>query len=935
MDAHLRNPAANGTGTADTPASDDLDPWRVELDSALRADIRRLGEELGRTLVRQAGDGLLAMVEQVRDLSRRADDGDDQALTRLRGLLHEVDVPTAIQLVRAFTIYFHLATVAEQSHRISLLGSPEELERGSLALCFDRVRRAGVATAEVEEALARLELRPVVTAHPTETSRRSVLGKLADIGALVAQRRDARLRDPERDRIDRRTAELIDLLWVTDELRLAAPRPTDEAQTTLYYLEAALFEVLPELLDDLRAEVARLGVDLPPAVDPVRFGSWVGGDRDGNPHVTAQVTAEVLAWMHERGLRLVERELTGLVAELSLSSRIVGVSPELAAELDEDRRQLPEVWERLAHLNAEEPYRLKLSHCLRRVQNTRERHRLGSEHRPGLDYRDAGELVAELDRVRASVRDHAGDLVAAGRIDRTRRVIAASGFHLAVMDVRDHSRRFHTLVSELFAANGLVYPEDEAGRRRELDRELSGARPLSGLTTRVSADATGVARMFTVLRECMDRYGDGVVETCIVSMTRGASDVLAAVVGARESGLVDVRRGLARLSFVPLLETIDELQAADRIVGDLLSTPSYRAVVAARGDVQEVMLGYSDSNKDGGIVTSRWSIHLAIRSLRDVAARHGVRLRLFHGRGGSVGRGGGPAHQAVLSQPYGAVDGAVKLTEQGEVISDKYLLPDLARYNLELLLSATLEASLLHTVSRQPLDTLGRYDEAMGVASAAARAVYRALVDDPSLVDYFLAATPVRELGRLNIGSRPSSRPEAGGGLEGLRAIPWVFGWTQSRQIVPGWFGMGTGIRAAREAGHGTILREMAREWWFLRALLSNLAMTLAKTDLTIARHYVEALVPEAHRHLLGRIEAELVETREQLDWICEGRGPLAEHPILRRTLAVRDRYLHPLHALQVELLARTRAMETPDPDTDRALLLTINGIAAGLRNTG
>ena len=914
----------------------EVDAWRGDIDRELREDIRRLGDELGRTLVRQVGQDLLDQVEEVRSLSRRADEGDASAADDLHTMLADVDAVNAIQLARAFTTYFHLATITEQTHRVSMiLSRPEESDRGWLPITIDRLLEAGVATEDVAAALRRLEVRPVVTAHPTEASRRSVLSKLADIGELAMHRRDPRLTEADRQRIDRRSAELIDLLWVTDELRVSAPRPTDEAQATLYYVESVLYDVLPELVDDLRAELARLEVTLPPDAHPIRFGTWVGGDRDGNPFVTPEVTREVLAWMHDRGLLLIERALAGLVTELSPSSRIVGVDERLAASLDRDRELLPEVWERLAHLNREEPYRLKVSYCLERIQRTRVRHRAGTAHQPGVDYHDASGLVAELELVRDSLAEHAGHLVAAGRVDAVRRIVEASRFHLAVMDVRDHSRTFHQLISELFELNDLVYPEDEAGRRRVLDRELSASRPLSGLTTEVSEEATRVARMFTVLRESMDRYGDGVVDTCIVSMTRGAADVLAAVAAARESGLVDAPRSIARLSFVPLLETVDELLAADQIVGDLLATPSYRALVAARGDVQEVMLGYSDSNKDGGIVTSRWSIHTAIRKLRDVAAHHGVRLRLFHGRGGSVGRGGGPAHQAILAQPYGAVDGAVKLTEQGEVISDKYLLPQLARHNLEVLLSATLEASLLHTTSRQPQGTIDRYDEVMDIASAAARATYRDLIDDPSLVEYFLASTPVQELSRLNIGSRPSSRPDAGAGLGGLRAIPWVFGWTQSRQIVPGWFGLGSGLAAAREAGHGDTLRAMAREWWFMRALLSNVEMTLAKTDLTIARRYVDALVPSEHRHLLGTLEEELARTRDQLDWITEGHGPLQDHPVLQRTLAVRDRYLHPLHALQVELLARTREADEPDPSTSRALLLTINGIAAGLRNTG
>ena len=906
--------------------------WSSAVETALRADIRRLGEELGRTLIRQVGRDLFDRVEYVRALARRADEGDAEAEDTLHATLAEADPATAIHLARAFTTYFHLATVAEQAHRVAM--PADAGERGWLAQTIDRVAAAGVSVEEVRRVAMGLEVRPVVTAHPTEVSRRSVLSKLAALGALVEERRDPRLSDRDRRRIDRRASELIDLLWMTDELRLSAPRPTDEAQASLFYVESVLWEVLPLLLEDLAHELGRVGVVLPGRATPVRFGSWLGGDRDGNPHVTPEVTAEVLAWMHERGLILIERALSDLVSELSPSSRIGGEDPALAERIEADRERFPEVWERLAHLNREEPFRLELSFCLERLRNTRGRLRLGGAHRPGFDYREASELLGDLDRLREALVAQGGELVA-GRLDAVRRVIAASGFHLATLDVRDHSRNFQTLVAELFALNGLAYPDDAAERRRALDRELRGARPLSGLTTEVSPTAARVARTFTVLRESMDRYGDTVVDSCIVSMTRGADDVLAAAIAARESGLIDVSRGLARISLVPLLETVEELRSAGRILDDLLSTPSYREIVTARRGLQEVMLGYSDSNKDGGIVTSRWSIHRAIRELRDVAARHRVRLRLFHGRGGSVGRGGGPAHEAVLGQPWGAVDGAMKVTEQGEVISDKYLLPGLARQNLELLAAAVLEASLLHTTARQPRDTVTRYDEVMDVVSEAALAEYRSLIEHPSLLPYFFGSTPVRELAALHLGSRPASRPEAESGLVGLRAIPWVFGWTQSRQVVPGWFGLGRGLEVARAKGHGETLREMGAEWRFLRTLLSNVAMTLEKTDLGVARRYVDDLVEPEHRALFDYIAEEHERTHEQMTWITGGRSPLADHPILRRTLEVRDRYLRPLHALQIEMLCRTRRSDAGARGAQRALLLTINGIAAGLRNTG
>lgn len=924
---------------APRPDARDAQPdWLVDADQALRADIRWLGAELGATLIRQEGQGLYDLVERVRRLTGEARAGDADAAVELDGVLQGLDAGSGIRLVRAYTTYFRLATVVEHVHLIDLLRSPEEARNGWLPSLFARLEGAGVTPEQVQDVVARAEIRPVITAHPTEVSRRSVLTKLAELGALVERRSDPRLSTTDRDRIGRRVQEVVDELWTTDDLRIARPRPTDEASAALYYVEHVLAGVLPDLLDDLDADLAGIGGAVPDDWAPIRFGSWIGGDRDGNPFVTAEVTEEVLDRMHDRGLALVEAELTELVHDLSLSIRIVEASEELLVSLEADRQLLPAVWDRYQLLNREEPYRLKISYARERVRRTRARLAAGTAHQPGRDYLDADGLLDDLLLLRRSLVETAGQDVVARRVDRVIRIVSAARFHLAVLEVREDSSRFHELIDELFATNGLAYPDDPAERLAVLADELAGHRPLSAITTTVSDQPQRIAAMFSHLREAMDRYGPRVVDTCIISMTKGPQDVLAAAVAARESGLVDVGQGVARLSFVPLLETVDELQDAEGILDTLLSTPSYRELVRLRGNVQEVMLGYSDSNKDGGVVTSQWSIHRAIRSLRDTATRHGVHLRLFHGRGGSVGRGGGPAHDAIVSQPHGSVDGRVKITEQGEVIADKYLLRDRARNNLELLLAATIEATLLRTTANVDADRLARYDEVMDLVSAAARTRYRELLDHPSLVPYFIASTPVEELAGLNIASRPARRQTGNAGIDGLRAIPWVFGWTQSRQVVPGWFGLGSGLRAAREAGHGDLLAEMATEWTFLRTLLSNISMTVAKTDLGIAARYVDRLVPQEHRAPFDVIRAEHALTVQELHAVRGDAAGSSGNPVLDRALEVRDRYLQPLHAVQVELLARVRESSEDvgrDGDTDRALLLTINGIAAGLRNTG
>jgi len=891
-----------------------------ERDAGLRRDIRELGALLGRTLVRQEGEQLLELVERTRALIR-SDRGAAAAL--LAGL----EPPAAIRLVRAFSTYFNLANVAEQVHRGRELAGIRERDGGWLSQAVDRIAAAGMPREELEAEVSRLGVRPVFTAHPTEAARRTVLYKLRQIADLL---------EGGGPRLTARLEETIDLLWQTDELRIASPDVVDEARNAVWYFDGLHADAVPHVLEHLADELRRLGLDPDPERRPLAFGSWIGGDRDGNPNVDPDSVARVLGLQHDHALRDAIAIVDVLRRDLSSSERIAGATPELRESLARDLELLPEVEPRFLRLNAEEPYRLKLTCIQQKLVNTRRRLASGQPHEQGRDYVGAGDLLAELRLVRDSLVAHRGGLIAHGRLERGMRTLAAFGLHLATLDVREHADAHHHAIGQLMdrlRAAPAPYAELSREQRRDLlARELSSPRPLAFHPPPLDDAGRRTFATFEAIRDAHERYGRDTIESYIVSMCRGADDLFAAVLLAREAGVTEI-------GFVPLLETMDELRHADRLLAELLSDPSYRALVAARGELQEVMLGYSDSNKEAGITASQWEIHRAQQRLRDTAAQFGVRLRLFHGRGGTVGRGGGPAHDAILAQPPRTLDGEIKVTEQGEVISDKYLVPSLARENLELMLAAALEATVLHRRPRMSPEALAHWQEAMEIVSEAAFRRYRSLVEDPQLADYYLAATPVELLAELHLGSRPSRRPDSGAGTGGLRAIPWVFGWTQSRQIVPGWYGVGSGLAAAREAGLGGRLGEMHERWWFFRNFLSNVAMTLVKTDLEIAGHYVERLAPPELRRLFDDIRAEHDLTMAEILRLRGEDALLDSDPVLQRTLRVRDDYLAPLHYLQVALTERRRADREagrqPDPDLARALLLTVNGIAAGLRNTG
>ena len=910
-----------------------------EKELPLREDTRLLGRILGEVLRAQTGESGFERVEAIRQTAirfrRTYGEEAQQARAALSALLNPLAIGEALYVVRAFSYFSHLANIAEDVHHIrrrrayDMAQSPPR--PGSIAHALARLQAAAVDAQVLQAWLDEALVCPVLTAHPTEVQRKSILDAEREIARLLVWRDRTPLTPGERATFEWKLRMQVLALWQTAMLRITRLRVADEIDNGLAYYRYTFLDEIPRLYAALDAALAQGWTDLrlPPFF---RIGSWIGGDRDGNPNVTAETLDYAVHAQARVAFEHYLAEVHQLGAEMSLCTRLVTPSDALLA-----------LARRAADANphrSDEPYRQALIGIYARLAATARElaHYVPprAPHADGVPYDSPAEFVADLDTIADSLATHASADLADVRLRPLRRAIDVFGFHLAALDLRQNSDVHEAVVAELFAQAG-VHADyaalPESARVALLERELATPRPLHSPYARLSERSASELAVIAKAAAVHARFGPGVLRQYVISKCQSPSDLLEVAVLLKEVGLL--RGDAPAMSIVPLFETIEDLERCGEVMSAAFAIPCYRAMLRHDGNRQEVMIGYSDSNKDGGYVTANWALYCAERTLARVFAASGVQLRLFHGRGGTVGRGGGPSYEAILAQPPGSVRGGLRMTEQGEIIASKYSDPELGYRNLETIVAAALEAGLLD--SEQIGERAYAYDEAMDRLSGHARRTYRALVyDTPGFVDYFRASTPIREIAELNIGSRPASRTGSAK-LEHLRAIPWVFSWAQCRLMLPGWYGFGTAVDAwLRENGDGLdLLQEMHERWPFFRSVISNMAMVLAKTDLAIASRYAELVGDEALRDdIFGRIAAEHALTVRHALAITRQQSLLADNPALERSIRTRFPYLDPLNHLQVELLRRYRAGETDDR-TRRAIHLTINGLAAGLRNSG
>ena len=945
-----KSPASTPTPASKRLRADDA----AQKNKPLVEDIRLLGRILGDVIREQEGRAAYDLIERVRQLSVAYRLKKDASAGRvLDRLLKNLSGDQTVSVIRAFSYFSHLANIAEDRHHVRRRLHHERQghqHEGSLALTFERLHAAGLRAADVSQALENAYISPVLTAHPTEVQRKSILDAERAIAELVAQRDDLST-DRERAENEELLRGRVTQLWQTRMLRYTKLTVADEIDNALSYYQTTFLRQLPRVYRELEHLLPGH-----PVSNFFRMGNWIGGDRDGNPNVNAGTLRMALARQAEVVLRYYLTEVHALGAELSMSQMLAPVTPAMQALAEASPDRNPH--------RLDEPYRRALIGVYARLAATLHaftgtealRHAVA----PQDPYPSAEAFGADLGVIEASLRSHHAQALVAPRLAPLQRAVQVFGFHLATVDLRQSSDKHEIVVAELLKAARIEADYsalDEPAKRDLLARLLNDARPLRVHGAVYSEHSQGELAIFEAAREMLQRYGRAAIRHAIISHTEDVSDLLELLLLLKEVGLargtLDGDGPLAMTSdliVVPLFETIGDLRLAEPIMRAFYALPGMAAMVKRSGAEQDIMLGYSDSNKDGGFFTSNWELYRAeialVKLFDELDAAHGIRLRLFHGRGGTVGRGGGPSYEAILAQPPGTVKGQIRLTEQGEVIASKYANPEIGRRNLETLVAATLEATLLHPTKSAPAAFL----EAAAQLSEASFTAYRSLVyGTKGFTDYFFEATPIREIAELNIGSRPASR-KASRAIEDLRAIPWGFSWGQCRVALPGWCGFGSGVQAwlgtdaAQRKERLALLQRMHKQWPFFRTLLSNLDMVLAKSDLRIAARYVELVQDKRMgKRLFDAIRTEWQAANDALSLITGESERLASNPALARSIEHRFPYLDPLNHLQVELMRRYRlAKDNPKKDNaavdermQRGIHISINGIAAGLRNTG
>ncbi len=932
----MRAPEA---GYADLPPGIGFEPK----DEPLRRDINLLGRVLGQVLIEQEGEELFGTEEEIRLLCKRLRFDYNPALDeQLKLRIEGMDADELQRIVRAFSVYFQLVNIAERYHRIRRRRQHESSptnppQRASLASALSRLKKEGLPAGALQEALDCMNVGLVLTAHPTEALRRSIRRKHVRIGEMLESSESANLTWKERRRLEERLAEEIAVLWHTDELRARRPGIAQEIARTLLFFENPLISATVEAYREFEDELARQFPENTPDLGRVlEFGSWVGGDQDGNPFVKPETLGTALDLHRSLILKRHISSVLALAEHMSQSGKLAGVSEELRYSVKRDEELVPEVVERHGDEDPNELYRRKFLLMAERLRHTLE------DRDSRAAYPGVADFVGDLYVVRGSLLEQGDARVAAGELRDLIRQAEVFGFHLAKLDVRQESSRIVTAAAELVAAGTGedLRDGDEEARGALLRRLILDPRPLPARPEGISEETREVLETFERIREAREAFSEPPIESFILSMAHQASDVLCVQLLARQAGLLEVdedgRCKANHLRVTPLFETLDDLNRAPDVLRRLLEDPFYRSSLSQSGDQQEIMLGYSDSGKDAGYVTSNWTLYRAQGLLSSVAQEHGVRLRLFHGRGGSAGRGGGPSYQAIMAQPPNTLDGKIRITEQGEVISFKYSMRGLARRNLDTVLAAVLEKS----ADGSPREPEPRWVEAMEDLSEIAHRTYRELVyEDRDFLNFFFEASPIGELGMLNMGSRPARRVQ-NREMESLRAIPWVFAWTQNRFLLPSWYGAGSALGAYVGEDEGLdLLREMYEGWPFFHTLVDFMQMTLAKSDLRIAQTYASLVSDTRVRdRLWKRVSEEHAACVVALLRITGNENLLDDSPVLQRSIRLRNPYVDPLSYIQVSLLRRLRAL--PEGSAEResvlgTLLLTISGVASGMLNTG